>query len=250
MLARKRTVLQLLIGPGAMWLLLFFIIPSFLVVIYSFLERQDGGGVIWNFSFEAYQKLFGPAENGLWVNDFMIIFMRSFWWALLTSAVCLLVGYPLAYFIVLQPPHRRNIYLFLVLVPFWTNFLVRTYAWKFILNNNGLLNTILRGLDFEPVSIINTSTAVLIGLVYGNLPFMVLPLYASIEKLDFSLIEAAQDGGFLFKGIHQSYFPCHLTRHYCGYYFGFYPRLWAICCPHHFRGWQSSHVGQYFGPTI
>lgn len=195
MIARKRTILQLLIGPGAMWLLLFFIIPSFLVVIYSFLERQDGGGVIWNLSFEAYQKLFSPAAEGAWVNDFMIIFLRSFWWALLTSAICLLIGYPLAYFIVLQPPHRRNVYLFLVLVPFWTNFLVRTYAWKFILNNNGLLNTILRGLDFEPVSIINTSTAVLIGLVYGNLPFMVLPLYASIEKLDFSLVEAAQDLG-------------------------------------------------------
>lgn len=194
MTPRRRNVLRVLLTPGALWLLLFFIIPSVLVVLYSFLTRQDGGGVIWRFSLEAYQKLFSPAQDGV-VNDFVLIFVRSLWWAVLTSFACLLLGYPLAFFITLQPISRRNIYLFLVLIPFWTNFLVRTYAWKFILNNNGLLNTILESLNLPRISIINTPTAVLIGLVYANLPFMVLPLYASIEKLDFALVEAAQDLG-------------------------------------------------------
>lgn len=196
MTTRRRNLLRILIGPGAMWLLLFFIIPTMLVVVYSVLERRDGGGVIWAFNLEAYSKLFftEPVE-GAWLNDFMVIVMRSLWWATLTSVICLLIGYPLAFFIVLRPPAQRSLYLFLILIPFWTNFLVRTYAWKFILNNNGLLNTTLQYFGLPRIPIINTPTAVLIGLVYGALPFMVLPLYASIEKLDFSLIEAAQDLG-------------------------------------------------------
>lgn len=196
MLNRQRTMLRILIGPGAMWILLFFLIPSLLIVVYSVLERQVGGGVIWSFSLDAYERLFlTPAPEGAIFNDFLIIFLRSVWWGILTSIICLLVGYPLAFFIVLQPPSRRTIYIFLVLIPFWTNFLVRTYAWKFILNNNGLLNTILQALELPRVAVINTPTAVMIGLVYGSIPFMVLPLYASIEKLDFRLVEAAQDLG-------------------------------------------------------
>jgi spermidine/putrescine transport system permease protein len=189
-------MLRILIGPGAMWILLFFLIPSALIVVYSVLERQVGGGVVWSFSLDAYHRLFfTPPPEGAWFNDFLVIFLRSVWWGVLTSIICLLVGYPLAYFIVLQPPSHRTIYIFLVLIPFWTNFLVRTYAWKFILNNNGLLNTILQALELPRVAVINTPTAVMIGLVYGSIPFMVLPLYASIEKLDFRLVEAAQDLG-------------------------------------------------------
>lgn len=194
MTRRQKGVLGFLLGPGALWIALFFIVPSLLVVVYSFLERQMGGGVIWNFNLEAYIKLFSPTGDRIF-NDFLVIFLRSIWWALLTTIICLVVGYPLAFFIATQPPSRRVTYLFLVMIPFWTNFLVRTYAWKFILNNNGLLNTMLRAFDLPPIPIINTPTAVMIGLVYGSLPFMVLPLYASIEKLDFNLIEAAQDLG-------------------------------------------------------
>ncbi|MBI3959180.1 MAG: ABC transporter permease [Chloroflexi bacterium] len=194
MTQRRKALLAFLLGPGAGWLLLFFLLPGALVIIYSILTRKDGGGVLWIVDFSSYAKLFGPTDGAL-INDFMIIFLRSLWWAALTSAVCLLIGYPLAYFIALQPAHVHSSYLFLVLIPFWTNFLVRTYAWKFILNNNGLLNTLLQDWGFERVALINTPTAVLIGLVYGSLPFMVLPLYASIEKLDFDLVEAAQDLG-------------------------------------------------------
>jgi spermidine/putrescine transport system permease protein len=194
MIKRQRALLRALLTPGVLWLVVFFLLPSLLIVIYSFLTRQTSGGVEWVFSLEAYAKFFEPAEGRL-LNDFMIIFLRSIWWAVLTSIVCLLIGYPLAFFIAQQPPRLRNIMIFLVLIPFWTNFLVRTYAWKFILNNNGLLNNVLMGIGLERISIINTPTAVLIGLIYGNLPFMVLPVYASIERLDFSLVEAAQDLG-------------------------------------------------------
>ncbi len=194
MTRRRKSLLAFLLGPGAGWILFFFLLPGALVIVYSILTRKDGGGVEWIVDFSSYAKLFSPTD-GAAINDFMVIFARSLWWAALTSAVCLLIGYPLAYFIALQPAHLRSVYLFLVLIPFWTNFLVRTYAWKFILNNNGLLNTLLQDWGFDRISIINTPTAVLIGLVYGSLPFMVLPLYASIEKLDFDLVEAAQDLG-------------------------------------------------------
>lgn len=196
MTTRRQNLLRILVGPGAIWLFLFFIIPSILVVVYSFLTRLEGGGVMWQFSAEAYEKLFlSEAAEGYWLNDFVIIFLRSIWWAVLTSVICLLIGYPLSFYIVLRPPAVRNTYIFLVLIPFWTNFLVRTYAWKFILNNNGLINTLLQDLGLRRWAMINTPGAVILGLVYGSLPFMVLPLYASIEKLDFTLVEAAQDLG-------------------------------------------------------
>ena len=194
MRSRQKAYLAVLLSPGALWLLFFFITPSLLIVVYSLLERKDGGGVIWSFTLDAYIKLFTPNE-GTFINDFLIIFLRSFWWATLTTVICLLVGYPLAFYIARQKPSVASTLLFLVMIPFWTNFLVRTYAWKFILNNNGLINTILQAFDFAPWSLINTPTAVLIGMVYGSLPFMVLPLYASIEKFDFSLVEAGQDLG-------------------------------------------------------
>lgn len=194
MTGRRKTFLTILLTPGALWLLLFFLAPSILIILYSFLERQSSGGVIWTFTLEAYIKLFTPTE-GAWINDFVIIFARSFWWAFLTTIICLLIGYPLAFYIARQPSATANLLLFLVMIPFWTNFLVRTYAWKFILNNNGLLNAILLYFDLPRIAIINTPTAILIGLVYGSLPFMVLPIYASIEKFDFSLVEAGQDLG-------------------------------------------------------
>lgn len=194
---RRKTFLGVLLGPGLFWLTTFFIIPAILVVVYSFLTRRDGGGVIWQFSLDAWIKFFTtpPSVAGNWLNDYAIIFLRSFRIAAVTTLLCLLMGYPLAFFIAQQPASQRGTYLFLVMIPFWTNFLVRTYAWLFILNNNGLLNSFLGLFGIPPLSIIGTETAVQIGQVYGSLPFMVLPLYASIEKLDFTLVEAAQDLG-------------------------------------------------------
>ena len=173
------------------------------------MTKRLGGGVIWSFTLESYTKLFGYDPNALIINDFVIIFLRTFWWGILTVFVCLLIGYPLAFYITQQKPATRNLLVLLVIIPFWTNFLVRIYAWKFILGNNGFINnTILSSLGFQRIPLINTPLAVLVGLVYGALPFMVLPLYASMDRFNFSFVEAAQDlGAGYFRVFTRIYFP-------------------------------------------
>lgn len=193
---RKLSVLVTLVLPGAAWLALMYVVPYILMVIYSFLTSRLGGGVIWDFSLDAYRKLFQFNPNARLINDFVIIFLRTFWWGTLTVLISLLVSYPLAFFISRQKPATRNLLIFLVILPFWTNFLVRIYAWKFILGNTGFINsTILGSLGLPPVPLINSPFAVIIGLLYGALPFMVLPLYASMERFNYSYVEAAQDLG-------------------------------------------------------
>lgn len=186
---RKTKNLLILLLPATLWLLMFFIIPLFIVFIYSFLERGTYGGVTWEFTLSNYQRL----VNGLYFN----IFWRSLGLATLTTVICLIIGYPLAFFIATRPPHWRNILLFLVIIPFWTNFLVRTYAWIVILRSEGIINTLLINLHLvkDPLNLLFTPFAVTVGLIYGYLPFMVLPLYATIERFNFSLVEAAQDLG-------------------------------------------------------
>lgn len=192
---RRKLVLSALLLPGALWIVLLYVAPSILIVVYSFLTRQMGGGVIWELSLDAYRKLFAYNPDSLFINDFVVIFLRTFWWGLLTTLICLAVGYPLAFFITRQKTGTRAVLLFLIIIPFWTNFLVRTYAWKFILNNNGLINVILSSLGFRRIPMINTPLAVIIGLVYGALPFMVLPLYAALDNFNYRYVEAAQDLG-------------------------------------------------------
>jgi spermidine/putrescine transport system permease protein len=192
---RKKLVLGGLLTPGALWIGLLYVAPLILIFIYSFLTRQIGGGVIWAFSLDAYRKLFSYNPDSLFINDFVVIFLRTFWWGILTTVITLLIGYPLAFFIARQSPAMRSLLIFLIIIPFWTNFLVRTYAWKFILNNNGLINVILTSLDMQRIPMINTPFAVILGLVYGALPFMVLPLYASLESFNYRYVEAAQDLG-------------------------------------------------------
>ncbi len=186
---RKLKNLLVLLFPGTIWLLIFFILPLVIVLIYSFLERGTYGGVIWQFTLDNYQRL---AQGIYWG-----IFWRSLFLALITTIMCLLIGYPLAYFIATIRPPWRNILLMLVIIPFWTNFLVRTYAWIVLLRTEGVFNIVLQSLQLtnEPLSLLFTPFAVIIGLVYGYLPFMILPLYATIERLNFSLLEAAQDLG-------------------------------------------------------
>jgi spermidine/putrescine transport system permease protein len=222
--------------------------------MYSLLERRDGGGVLWTFSLESYIKLFSPAPNS-YINDFVLIFWRSFWWAILTTLVCLLIGYPLAFYIAQQKPVTRNTMLFLVMIPFWTNFLVRTYAWKFILNNNGLINTILSGLDLPRVALINTPTAVLIGLVYGSLPFMVLPLYASIEKFDYTLVEAGQDlGASYFQVFRRVFLPLTMPGVAAGCILVFIPVVGQYVVPTILGGGKVAMLGnilaQQFGAAL
>jgi len=186
---RKNRNLLILLLPPTIWLLIFFVIPLVIVLIYSFLERGTYGGVTWEFTLRNYQRL----ANDLYLN----IFVRSLGLAALTTLICLIIGYPLAFFIATSSPRWRNLLLFLVIIPFWTNFLVRTYAWIIILRSEGVINTFLQSLNLiqEPLNLLFTPFAVIVGLIYGYLPFMILPLYATIERLNFSLVEAAQDLG-------------------------------------------------------
>lgn len=184
----KRLRLAALLGPATFWLTLFFLLPFATVIVYSFLRRSETGGVDWVFTLNNFTKLFSD-------TIYLRIFWRSTWMGLVTTLLCLLISYPLALFIALQTNRWRSVLIFLVLIPFWTNFLVRTYAWMVLLNNNGLINNLLVGMGFERLQLINTSGAVLLGLVYGELPFMVLPIFASIDRFDFTLLEAANDLG-------------------------------------------------------
>lgn len=178
-----------LIAPMVAWLLLFVIVPSAILFVYSFCERDEVGGVIFNFTWENYHRVLDPV--------YLLIFARSVGYAGLTTIICVVVGYPVAYYIARAQEERRNRLLLFVMVPFWTSFLIRTYAWITVLKQEGLLNGLLQSMHVTtgPLSMLYTPTAVVIGLVYAYLPFMILPIYGSAEKLDNALIEAAYDLG-------------------------------------------------------
>ncbi len=174
--------------PAWLWMALLFFAPFVIVLAYSFLTRGPYGGVWGPWTLENYQRLFDPL--------YLTILMRSFAMAAAATALCLLFAFPAALFIVRATRHR-NLYLQLVMLPFWTSFLVRTYAWMFLLRDTGLINTALEaaGIIHDPLPLLYNNGAVLLGLVYGYLPFMVLPIYATLERLDPSLMEAAADLG-------------------------------------------------------
>ena len=177
-----------LLFPGLFWLLIFFALPLVVIVIYSFLTPGPTGNVIWDFTLDNYTTLF---TKDLDVNAYL----RSLGFGVVTTVACLLIGYPLSLYVIQRTPRWRSVLLFLILIPFWTNFLVRTYAWMIILSNNGVLNTLFQSLGLPRQTMLNTPGAVLIGLIYGELPFMVLPIYASLDRFDFTLLEAASDLG-------------------------------------------------------
>lgn len=176
-----------LLVPGLLWTVLFCLLPILVVLAVSFATRGTYGGVLWEFSLENYRDLLHPLYGR--------IFGQSLLLAGMTTGICLALGFPLAYYIARLPPRRQVLWLVLIMIPFWTNFLVRTYAWIFILRTEGLLNTVLIQLNLisTPFDLLYSNEAVLLGLVYGYLPFMVLPLYAAIERVDPALIEAAWD---------------------------------------------------------
>ena len=185
---RKHQALILLF-PALFWLIVFFLIPIVSIFVYSLAERGTYGGIQWHFTLKSY----GQSLDSLYLR----ILWRSILTGIISTGVCLLIGYPFAYYLARYQPRGRNLLLLLVVVPFWTNFLIRTYAWILILRTEGVLNTILGAIfpNAPTVELLNTPIAVQIGLIYGYLPFMILPLYASLEKLDRTLIDAAKDLG-------------------------------------------------------
>lgn len=180
----------LLLSGSLVWLLGFLVAPLIYLFIVSFARRSPDGLIEWAWSAANYLRAFQPV--------YLEIYGRSIGIALLTTGLCVLLGYPVAYTIALRvPPRWKSVLLILVVIPFWTSFLIRTYAWMAILRTEGLINGLfqLLHLTSEPVRLLYTPFAVLIGLVYGELPFMILPLYAALEKIDRGLLEAAGDLG-------------------------------------------------------
>jgi spermidine/putrescine transport system permease protein len=174
-----------LLAPGGFWLFLFFLVPILMMLVYSFMPRGIYGGVEPGFTLEHYARFFDLL--------YLDVLQRTFLWSIGCTIICLILGYPVAYAIV-RGGRWRNLLLFLVVLPFWTSFLVRTFAMIFLMRDTGLINTWLLklGLIDETLTILYTPFAVMVGLVYGFLPFMILPIYASLEKLDPSLLEAAE----------------------------------------------------------
>jgi len=179
----------LLLMPMVLWLAAFVVIPTLILLVYSFCERGSFGEVVYSFTWENYVRALD------W--RYLKILLMSVWYAALTTAFCIVIGYPVAWFIARADVRLRSKLLLLIMLPFWISFLLRTYAWISLLKAEGVVSAFLQSASLitEPLSILYTPTAVIIGLVYAYLPFMILPIYSSAEKLDESVIEASQDLG-------------------------------------------------------
>ena len=235
---RRNYRLLILLSPVIFWLVCFFLLPLISVFIYSFLERETYGGIKWTFTLGNYQRLF----DGLYLS----ILWHSVSTAFVCTAICLIVGYPFAYYLACYKPKWRNVLLLLVVVPFWINFLIRTYAWILILRTEGLLNSFLALLipDFQPLELLNTPIAVQIGLIYGYLPFMILPLYAALEQLDMSLIDAAKDlGASPRHAFWHITLPLSLPGILAGSMLVFIPTVGAFLTPDILGGGKVSFIG-------
>ncbi len=236
---RRRIQLFTLIGPSALYLILFFVIPLGIVFVYSFLKRGVYGQLVWEFNLQNYVRVIDPL--------YLSILWRSVLMALGNTLLCLLFAYPFAYYIArMENTRNRNLLLVFVMIPFWTNFLIRTYAWRVILGNDGPINTLLLGIGLinEPLPMLFSTFAVMVGLLYGYLPFMVLPLYAAIDRIDFSLVEAAQDlyasGWQAFRKI---VFPLSLPGVIAGSILVFIPSLGAFVTPDLLGGAKTVMIG-------
>ncbi|MBB4862131.1 spermidine/putrescine transport system permease protein [Pseudomonas nitritireducens] len=196
----RRQALRSFLGvsPALVSIGLFLIVPIFIVVGYSLMQANPYGGVNPHFSIDAYVSLLFERQlddSLAFADSYMVIALRSIGIAAATTVITLLVGFPVAVWLAMQPAHRRGLLIFLITVPFWANLLIRTYAWILLLRGTGVVNGTLMGLGVinQPLNLLYTDGAVLLGLVYTYAPFVVLPIYATLEKMDMRLLEAAQD---------------------------------------------------------
>ena len=197
---RRKTRANWLLSTPALLLLLFAASgPLIIVVIYSFLSSGNYGGVVWEFSTDAWFNVLYTKDifdDTVSLSDaHLSIFWRSVQLSFLTTVLCLFFGFPTAYFIATRPPSTRNVWLFLITIPFWTNLLIRTFAILELIRNQGVINNSLMslGLIQEPIRMLYTDFAILVGMAYVYLPLMVLPIYASMERFDFRFVEAGYD---------------------------------------------------------
>jgi len=237
---RQRRRLGLLIAmPAYLYLVIFFTIPLLTVVIYSFGTRDRFGGAdLTRFNLDSYREL----------GDELIrtILLRSAGLAIITTVICLLVSYPFAYYMATRSETVRNVMLVFVMIPFWTNFLVRNYAWYVILGTDGPFSRFTEFIGLGPTRILFTQVAVVLGLVYGYLPFMILPLYAAIERIDGRLMEASRD---LYANGWQSFrhvlWPLSLPGVVAGSILVFIPSLGAYVTPQILGGAKTTLLGSY-----
>jgi spermidine/putrescine transport system permease protein len=197
---RRKTRANWLLSTPALLLLLFAASgPLLIVIVYSFLSSGNYGGVVWEFSTEAWFNVLYTKDifdDTVSLSDaHLSIFWRSVQLSFLTTVLCLFFGFPTAYFIATRPPSTRNVWLFLITIPFWTNLLIRTFAILELIRNQGVINNSLMslGLIQEPIRMLYTDFAILVGMAYVYLPLMVLPIYASMERFDFRFVEAGYD---------------------------------------------------------
>jgi spermidine/putrescine transport system permease protein len=234
--ARRGILLAL---PAWAYLTLLFALPLVIVFVYSFATRSATGRTLlegWNI--DSYIRLGDPLVRE--------IFVRSLGLAFATTVLCLLFSYPFAYYIATRRPFVRNILLVFVMIPFWSNFLVRTYAWRVLLGNDGPVSVISQALGGGEVRLLFTVTAILIGLVYGYMPFMVLPLYAALERMDWRLVEAARDlyaGGWA--AFRKVTFPLSMPGVVAGSILVFIPSLGAYVTPQILGGANTTLLGDY-----
>ena len=226
-----------LLAPCALTLLVLFLLPQVLMFEASLGRRDAYGGIVHQWSLGNYARSFEPI--------YLLILARSIGLAFLTTVLCLLVAWPMAYWLALRVSERwRSALLVLVILPFWTSFLVRMYAWVFALRNEGLVNLFLGRFGIGPLPLLYNDFAVLLGQVYGELPFMILPLYASLEKLDRSLLEAAADlGSRPARALFRVTLPLSAPGVAAGCVLVFIPSLGAYLAPDLLGGARTVYIG-------
>ncbi|MGB5822915.1 MAG: ABC transporter permease [Proteocatella sp.] len=180
---------RLLTSPYIVWAIIFTLIPLLIIVFYSFAQRDTFGDIVYKFTLSNYKEFFAP----IYLN----VFWRSLKLSLYSTVICLIIGYPMAFIMSRSKGLKQNLMVMLFILPLWTNFLLRTYAWMGLLRDQGIINEILihLGIISEPITMLYTNGAVILGMVYNFLPFMVLPIYSVLSKMDKNLVEAARDLG-------------------------------------------------------
>jgi spermidine/putrescine transport system permease protein len=225
--------------PAYAYLVVFFGLPLIIVLVYSFASRNRFGGTdLAGWNLDSYARLGEPIVR--------TVLFRSLWVAILATVICLVIGYPFAYYLATRRPVVRNLMLVFVMIPFWSNFLVRNYAWRVLLGSDGLVSDSFELVGLGAREYLFTQTAVLIGLVYGFLPFMILPLYAAIERIDPSLLEASRD---LYASGWQTFrrvlLPLSMPGVIAGSILVFVPSLGAYVTPAILGGAKSTLLGSY-----
>ena len=235
---RQFTVTLIMLAPATVLMIVFLVLPLIIVVGYSFAGRDAYGGVVADFTFANYAELLQP--------HYVPIFRNSLQLAAINTLLCLLVGYPVAYFIAFRAGRAAPVLLVLMLIPFWINFLIRISAWVVLLGRNGMINATLQAFDLtdEPVRMLGTYGAVLVGLVYAFLPSAVFPIYAALQPINRSLLEAARDlGASPIQAFWRVTFPLSLPGVIAASLFVFVPSMGVFAIPVLLGGGKSIIIG-------